>query len=386
MKLKPNAAIATILLLLMGLMLAACGDTATSAANPTAASTTTSAAATTSAASTTTTAAGTTAMATTTSAATTTTAGTTTAAATTAMAATTAAGTAAATTTTGATTSAAGNGQKPTIIVGSKNFTEDILVAQMYAQVLQNAGFPVQTKLDLGSVDIAQQAITKGDISIYPEYTGTALGVVLKQTTANNDPQQVLQKVQDGYKSQYNLTVLNAAPMNDSNGVVVTKAVADKYNLKTLSDLSKVANQLTFAAIADFVGPRSNIDGIGSLQKTYGGFKFKNTQIVDIKIKYDALKNGQADAGVAFTTDPQIQAYNLVLMEDDKHNFPPYQMIPIIRPDILAAYPNVADLINNLSSKITTEDMQKLNGLVDINHQDAATVAKQFLQQQGLLK
>lgn len=384
MKLKPRAALATILLLVLGLMLAACGDTATSSANPAntvngagaasatsgAAATTTTSSTTTSAAASTTTAAGTTAMATTTAAAST-------AASTTTVAASTAAGT---------TSAAAGNGTKPTVIVGSKNFTEDILVAQMYALILKNAGIPVQTKLDLGSVAIAQTAITKGDISIYPEYTGTALGVVLKQNTSNNDPQQVLQKVVDGYKSQFNLSVLAAAPMNDSNGVVVTKAVADKYNLKTLSDLSKVANQLRFVAIADFVGPRSNIDGIGSLQKTYGGFNFKSTQIVDIKVKYDALKNGQADAGVAFTTDPQIQAYNLVLMQDDKNNFPPYQMIPIVRPDILAAYPNVTDLINNLSSHITTTAMQKLNGDVDVNHMDAATVAQQFLQQQGLLK
>jgi osmoprotectant transport system substrate-binding protein len=285
------------------------------------------------------------------------------------------------------TTTAASSGNKPKVVVGSKNFTEDILVAEMYAQALEAAGIPVDRKLDLGSVDIAQAAITKGDISIYPEYTGTALLNVLKGKATSNDPKVVYDAVVQGYQNQFKLTVLDACPMNDSNGIVVSKAVAQKYNLKTLSDLSKVADQLTFAAIADFVGPRSDTDGLGSLQKTYGGFKFKTINQVDIKIKYEALRQGQADAAVAFTTDGEIAGYGFVLMADDKNNFPPYQMIPVVRPDILAAYPNMKDIINKVSAVITTDKISALNWQVDgPTKRDTTDVAKEYLKAQGIIK
>jgi osmoprotectant transport system substrate-binding protein len=154
-----------------------------------------------------------------------------------------------------------------------------------------------------------------------------------------------------------------------------------------LSDLSKVADQLTFAAIADFVGPRSDTDGLGSLQKTYGGFKFKTINQVDIKIKYEALRQGQADAAVAFTTDGEIAGYGFVLMADDKNNFPPYQMIPVVRPDILAAYPNMKDIINKVSAVITTDKISALNWQVDgPTKRDTTDVAKEYLKAQGIIK
>ena len=189
------------------------------------------------------------------------------------------------------------------------------------------------------------------------------------------------------YQSKFKLTALPQAPENNSNGIVVSKAVANKYNLKTLSDLSKVADQLRFVTFSDFVGPRSDIDGLGSLQKTYGGFKFKDQKLVDIKLKYEALRNNQADVAVAFTTDGEISGYGFVLMQDDKNNFPPYHMFPVVRPDVLAAYPNMKDIINNVSAKITTDQITALNWKVDgPTKTDPVDVAKQFLKDQGLVK
>jgi len=251
----------------------------------------------------------------------------------------------------------------------------------MYAQALEAAGFKVVRKFDLGTVDIAQAALVKGDISLYPEYTGTALLNVLKEQKTTNDPAAVYKQVATDYLSKFNLVVLDPAPMNDTNGIAVTKAVADKYNLKTLSDLSKVADQLRFAAIPDFIGPRSDTDGLGSLQKTYGGFKFK-----DVK-SYQALLNNQADAVVAFSTDGEISGYGLVLLQDDKQNFPPYQFAPVVRKDVLDANPKIKDVLNAVSAKVTTEKISALNWKVDgPDKQEAQDVAKAFLQSEGILK
>jgi osmoprotectant transport system substrate-binding protein len=383
MKLKPFAVLTVIAMLLTAILLAACGDNTNTSAP----------AATTAAAPAATTASATTAAATTAAAATTvaaTTVGSTTAAATTAAATTAAATTAAATTaaaTTASATTAASNAPKGKIVVGSKNFTESKLTAEMYAQALENAGFTVERKFDLGTVDIAQAAIVKGDIGLYPEYTGTALLNVLKQTKDSNDPKAVYDKVATGYLSQFKLVVLNPAPMNDTNGIAVTKAIADKYNLKTLSDLSKVANQLRFAAIPDFIGPRSDTDGLGSLQKTYGGFVFKDTKSYEIGLRYQALLNNQADAVVAFSTDGEIAGYNLVLLEDDKQNFPPYQFAPVVRQDVLEANPTIKDILNAVSAKVTTAKISALNWKVDgPEKQEVQDVAKAFLKSEGLIK
>jgi osmoprotectant transport system substrate-binding protein len=401
MKFKPYAVLALVTVLLTTILLAACGDAtntvgpaATTAAAP--AATTAAAVATTAATSTTaaatTAATATTAAAATTSAAATTAAATSaaaTTAATTTTAASTASGTTAAATSAAATTAASGTSSAPagTIVVGSKNFTESILTSEMYAQALEAAGFKVTRKFDLGTTDIAQAALVKGDIGLYPEYTGTALLNVLKETKDTNDPKAVYDKVAAGYLSKFNLVVLDPAPMNDTNGIAVTKAVADKYNLKTLSDLSKVADQLRFAAIPDFIGPRSDTDGLGSLQKTYGGFKFKETKSYEIGLRYQALLNNQADAVVAFSTDGEISGYGLVLLQDDKQNFPPYQFAPVVRQDVLTANPKVKDVLNAVSAKVTTDKISALNWQVDgPQKMEAQDVAKAFLQKEGILK
>jgi len=287
-----------------------------------------------------------------------------------------------------ATTAATGAGTSgKKVIVGSKNFTESILVAELYAQALEAASIPVERKLDIGSIELTQQAITKGDISLYPEYTGTAFLSILKLTKDSNDPKVFYDKVAQEYSKQFKLSVLDPAPMNNTNAIVVTKAVADKYKLKTLSDLAPVAKELRFAAIADFVGPRSETDGLKSLQKTYGGFDFKEVKQYDIKIKYKGLQNNEADAAVAFSTDGEIAGYGFVLLEDDKKNFPPYQFAPIVREDVLAANPNLKTILNGVSAKITTAKISALNWKVDgPDKKEPVDVAKEFLKQEGITK
>lgn len=378
MKGKSLLGLSLPILLLVSLMLVACGDPTATAVQPTtAAPRTTNPPATTAAA---TTAAATTAAATTAAA---TTAAATTAAATTA--ATTAAATSAAATTAAAgTTSSAAKGK---VVVASKNFPESIIVAEMYALALENAGFQVDRKMNLGTTAIAQAAILKGDISLYPEYTGTGAGAVLKLQSPSNNPKTLFDQVASEYEKQFKLTWLDAAPYNNSNGVAVSKAVADRYKLKTLSDLAPVAKDLVFASNPEFIGDRSNIDGLGSLQKTYGGYQFKDIKQVDINLRYKTVVDGNADACVAFGTDGEIAGYGLVWLEDDKNNFPPYQTAPVVRDDVLAANPGIKDALNKVSAKLTNDKISALNWQVSgPTKKEAADVAKDFLKSEGLIK
>ncbi len=292
----------------------------------------------------------------------------------------------AATTTAAAATTVAG-GAKPKVVVASKDFPESIIIGEMYAAVLEQGGIPVERKMNLGTTAIAQAALVKGDISLYPEYTGTGAGVVLKLANPSNNAKQLFDQVAGEYKKQFNLTWLDVAPYSNRNGVAVTKAVADKYKLKNLSDLAPVAKELRFASNPEFVGDRSAVDGLKSLQKTYSGFDFKEIVQVDIKLRYKALVDGKAEACVAFGSDGELAGYNLVWMEDDKDNFGPYQTGPVVRDDILAAYPNMKSLLNAVSAKLTTEKISALNWQVTgPDKKEAVDVAKAFLKTEGLVK
>jgi osmoprotectant transport system substrate-binding protein len=279
------------------------------------------------------------------------------------------------------------SGNKPKVVVASADFTEARITGEIYAGALEAAGIPVERKMGLGTVAIIHTAITKGEVSMYPTYTGTGYGVVLKLTEPLNDPKALYDKVATEFKKQFQLTLTDAAPMNNSNGIAVTKAIADKYKLKTLSDLAPVAKELRFATNPEFVADRSNVDGLGSLQKTYGGFVFKDQKQVEINLRYKALVDNQADACVAFTTDGEISGYNLVLMEDDKKNFPPYQLVPVVRDDILAAYPNMKDVLNKVSAKITTAEASAMNWKASgPEKKEPVDIAKDFLKAQGFAK
>ena len=267
------------------------------------------------------------------------------------------------------TTSGAG-----TVRVGSKNFTESIIVAEIYAQALEAAGVKVERKFNLGSTQIAMAALRRGDIDLYPEYTGTGLIDVLHQAPIR-DEAALYAKVQTEFAKQH-LTWLRPSPMNDSQGLATTAAVSGKYHLKTLSDCSKLAAQLRFGSIPEFL---SRADALPGLQKFYGGFKFKDVKTYDIGLKYQALQNGGADVVTAFTTDGLIGAMHLVLLVDDKHFWPPYHVAPVVRDDTLKTVPQIATALDAISAKITDDAARSMNYAVDGQHQEAADVAAAFL-------
>lgn len=284
---------------------------------------------------------------------------------------------------TGSTPNATGNGSLGTIIVGSKNFTEEYIVANMYADLLENAGFHVVRKLDLGGTPIAQEAIVKGEIDLYPEYTSTALLTVLKKQPIT-DTQKLFETVKSDYQKQFNLTWLQPAPFNDTQALAMTQAGSQKYGITNFSELSKKAPQLVLGGPAEF---QQRADGLPLLQQKYGGFQFKEyKQLGTGSLRYQALLNGQIDVAVAFSTDGQIQGYNLVLLKDDKHVYPTYQIAPVVRMDTMKKYPQIAGILNTLEPKLTNQVMSSLNWEVEGPAQKKpADVARTFLQQQGLL-
>ncbi len=262
-----------------------------------------------------------------------------------------------------------------TVRVGSKNFTEEFILGELYAQQLEAAGLKVERKFNLGSTQIAMAALQHGDIDLYPEYSGTGLIDVLKQPPMR-DADALYAFVKKEFASRYQLTWLKPSPMNDSQGLATTKAIAAKYRIRTLSQLSAAAPQLRLAAIPEFL---DRTDGLPGLQKFYGGFHFKDVKTYDPGLKYQALMQGSADIAQAFTTDAQIQAHDLVVFEDDRHFWPAYHVAPVVREDSLKKYPKIASALDALAPRITDAAIRAMNEQVDGQHQEPADVAKAFL-------
>ena len=276
-----------------------------------------------------------------------------------------------------------GSATSTPIRVGSKDFTEEFVVAELYAQVLENEGFPVERKFNLGGTPVAQAAITKGDIDLYPEYTSTGLLTVLKQKPIA-DQAQILSTITAEYEKRFQLTWLNPSPFTDSNGLATTKEVADKYGISTISDLAAKASELRVGGPAEFA---ERPDGLKGLQKTYGGFQFKEfKQLGTGPLRYDALKHGEIDVALVFTTEARIAADKLVVLRDDKGFYPSYNIAPVVRQDTLQKNPKIAEALNKLAPLLSDDVITSLNAQVDIDKQEVATVAKTFLSAKGLLK
>jgi osmoprotectant transport system substrate-binding protein len=267
-------------------------------------------------------------------------------------------------------------GRTSALRIGSKNFSENITVAEVYAAALETRGIRIDRHMNLGSTQIAMAAIQRGDIQLYPEYTGTALIDVLHMPPMR-DPKKLFATVKREYEKRFGLTILNPSPGSDSQGLVVTRAVAQKYNVRTLSQCAQAAPQLRLAAVPEFV---ARADALPGLQKFYGGFKFKSVRTFEIGLQYEALKRGDADVATAFTTDALIAANNFVVLEDDRRFWPPYNIVPVVRLDSLfvGRRPIVATL-NRVSGVLTDTALRRLNVEVDLNKRDPGEVAAEFI-------
>jgi osmoprotectant transport system substrate-binding protein len=266
-------------------------------------------------------------------------------------------------------------GRSAAIGVGSKNFTESFVIAEIYAQALEKAGIAVRRRFNLGSTQIAMAAIRRGDIDLYPEYTGTALIDVL-HLPPMQDPRALYDTVAREFAERYDLVWLKPSPMNDSQALATTEAVARRLGVATLSQLAPKTSSLRLATIQEFL---SRSDGLPGLQKRYGGFRFAEIKTYDIALKYQALLSGKADVSSAFTTDGAIATDRLVVLRDDRRLWPPYNVAPVVRRDALARRPQIAAVLNALAVRITDAAAQRMNAAVESGHRDPADVAAEFL-------
>ncbi|MBD2233844.1 glycine betaine ABC transporter substrate-binding protein [Phormidium tenue] len=267
------------------------------------------------------------------------------------------------------------------VSVGSKDFTEQLIIGEMYALMLEENGLTVERKLNLGGTPVAQAAIESGEIDLYPEYTGTALLTVLKQPVSS-DQQAVFDTVKQAYQEQFNLVWLDPSPMNNTQALAMTEERADAQGIRTISDFAAQASNLTLIGPPEF---EVREDGLPGLQAAYGNFSVKEYKAVDAGLRYKGLVDGEADVAVAFGTDGEISAFNLVVLEDDKGLFPPYQVAPIVSQTALDANPAIAEALNQVSPLLTDEVMRQLNYEVSGNQREPAEVAKEFLVDAGLV-
>ena len=268
------------------------------------------------------------------------------------------------------------------VTVGGKNFTEqDILVYMMKYMLEGNTKLKVETKAFLGGTSIVAQALERGDIDLYVEYTGTALINLLGQPVIN-DPQTAYEKVRSIYKEKKRLEWLQPLGFNNTYTLTMRSDEANRLGIKKISDLAGKTDTLTLGCTAEFM---ERPDGIKGLEKKYG-FKFNKTSSMDPGLTYAAVRDKKVAVIDGFATDGRIPAFNLVVLEDDRQFFPPYFAAPVIREDALKNHPEIATVLNRLAGKLTDQEMARLNALVDLEKKDAKIVAKEWLQAKGFIK
>ena len=270
------------------------------------------------------------------------------------------------------------------ITVGSKNFTEQKILGEIYAQALAAAGYNVSTELNLGDEKTALKAIEGGEIDAYPEYTGTALLSFFgfQSDELPKDPGKAFEEAKAGFAKKQ-LTAFDPTPFTSSNEVGVTKETADELNLQQISDLAEHDQDLTIYGTPEC---RQRLDCLLGLQEVYG-LKFKKFTPVDIALRHEVLTEGQADVSIVFTTDPQIEREGFVLLEDDKGMFPPYNSTLVMRNEIAeqggAALEEVVAMVNE---GLNAEAMQELNARVDLDKKTPEEVAGEYLSETGLVE
>lgn len=269
-----------------------------------------------------------------------------------------------------------------TIVIGSKNFNEQLILGNMLAELIEkNSNIKVERKLNLGGTNIAFNALKTGEIDLYVEYTGTGLVNIMKQPSVT-DSNKAYNLVSDYFNKNYNITWLKPLGFNNTYTLAVRKDTAEKYNLETFSDLAKVSNQLNLGCTIEF---SNREDGYLGLNKKYN-MNFQNVKAVDGGLRYTSIANNKADVIDAFSTDGLLKGFNLKVLKDDKNYFPPYYAAPIINNNTLKKHPELKNLINKLAGKINDEKMRELNYKVDKLNQSPQQVAEDFLIENGLIK
>lgn len=272
----------------------------------------------------------------------------------------------------------AGSGKKDTVIrVGSKDFTEGLIVSEIYALALEDAGYEVERVFDIAG-SVVHTALINDEIDLYPEYTGTGLMTILGMDMITN-PDEVYNTVKEEYEKKFQVTWLDYSQANDGQGLAIRTDLAEELGIQTISDLQKHASELRFASQGDF---DEREDSLPALEKAYGSFNWKSSKVYDGGLKYEVLRNDEADVTPAYTTDGQLaNKEEFTLLEDDKQVWPPYNLAPVIRDEVLEANPDIADILNRVSAVLDTEKLTALNAKADVEKEEYEDVAEEFYEE-----
>ncbi len=266
-------------------------------------------------------------------------------------------------------------------VIGAKNFTEQVVLGELLAQEIEaKSNLKVERRFYLAGSYICQQALVAGRIDAYVEYTGTALTAILKQPL-DRDSNKVLETVRQLYGSRYRVAV--AAPLGFENtfAMVMRGDDAQRLHVATLSQAAQYAPQWRLGVGYEF---EQRPDGLQGLSKAYG-LHFKDApRTMDLGLLYRALSAHQVDMIAGNSTDGPIEALGLTVLDDDRHYFPPYQAVPLVREDALRRWPQIQDALNALAGRITADDMRAMNEAVDGQHRDPAEVVREFRGKKGL--
>lgn len=275
-----------------------------------------------------------------------------------------------------------GCGSKDTVVIGSKDFSENIILGEIVSQLIENkTELKVERKLNMGGTFINFEALKKGDIDIYSEYTGTGLTAHLKMDVIT-DPDEAYSVVKEEFDKQFDISWMEPYGFNNTYAIAVTRAVADEYGLEKCSDLVGVSENLVYGGENEFFNREDGFEGFCNLY----GIAFKgDPKMMNVSLKYQAIGNNDMDATDAFTTDAEIKKYDLKVLEDDLNFFPPYYAAPLVRNETLKNHPELVDVLNLLAGQITDEEMTELNYQVNVEQKAVEQVATDFLKSKGLL-
>lgn len=284
--------------------------------------------------------------------------------------------------------------EKPTITIGSKDFTEQVLINEIMAQMLEAAGYTVDRKLNLGGTAVVHEALVAGQVDAYVEYTGTGLLAILKESLADAatpvagasatpvaGEDAVYDLVKREYKDRFNLVWLEPLGFNNTYTLAMTEEKAQELGVSKISDLIGQEG-LVFGGTQEFL---TRPDGLPGLVEAYPGLTFSDQKGLDPGLMYQAVDTGDVDVISAFATDGRIPALGLVTLVDDRGFFPPYYAAPVVRQELLDQDPAVADVLNQLAGKIDDATMARLNSQIDVEGEEAPDVARAFLQEQGIV-
>jgi osmoprotectant transport system substrate-binding protein len=267
------------------------------------------------------------------------------------------------------------------IVIGSKNFTESLILGELMAQQIEaHTNLKVERRFYLAGTYICQQAMLAGRIDIYPEYTGTALTAILKEKTGS-EKQTIYQQVKSEYERRFSLTLGPALGFNDTFAIEIRGEDARRLNLRTLSQASAFAPYWRAGFGYEFM---ERPDGYRGLAATYGLHFAEQPRVMDLGLLARALHDRQIDLAAGNATDGLIPALDLFVLDDDRHYFPPYEAVPVVREQTMREHPEIAPVLADLADKISDQEMRRMNYAVDGQHHDAKDVVREFLHQNKL--